>query len=96
MQDDTPEGRIATLARALCRQMRKKFDLDPDTADFCEVLRPFIQRELILARVDEARKTSGRILTERARELQKELLALEFPDESDLYSGPGKKGKKPC
>jgi hypothetical protein len=48
------------------------------------VLRPFIARELLMARVDEARKIFGVNLTVRMVELGKELDALIFPNENDL------------
>ena len=83
--DETPEGRIAAVARALCIQMEKKLQREPDYADFRDVLRPFLQRELLNVRVDEARKTSGLALTARVKELAEELQALRFPDEHDLY-----------
>ncbi len=82
--DDTPEGRIAAVARSLCIQMEKKSSREPDYADFRDVLRPFLQRELLNARIDEARKTSGRALTQRVRELAKELQSLKFPNEFEL------------
>jgi hypothetical protein len=81
--DDTPEGRIAAVARSLCVQMATK-SREPDYADFRDVFRPFLQRELLNARIDEARKTSGRALTQRVRELAKELQAIKFPDEFEL------------
>lgn len=88
--EDTPEGRIAAVAKSLCIQMAdKRRDqhralTEPDYADFRDTLRPFIQRELLNARVDEARKTSARTLTDRIRELTAELLALKFPNGYDL------------
>ena len=82
--DETPEGRIAAVARSLCMQMGEKLKRTPDYADFRDALRPFIQRELLKARIDEARKTSGRALTERVKELAKELDAIELPNEFAL------------
>jgi hypothetical protein len=82
--DESPEGRIAAVVRSLCIQMEKKRKREPDYADFREVLRPFVQRELLNARIDEARKTAGLMLTARVRELAAELQALKFPDEYDL------------
>lgn len=82
--DETPEGRIAAVARSLCIQMEKKLERQPDYADFRDVLRPFLQRELLNARIDEARKTSGAALTARVKELAAALHALKFPNEFDL------------
>jgi len=82
--DETPEGRIAAVARSLCVQMKQKLKREPDYADFRDVLRPFLQRELLNARIDEARKTSGAALTARVKELAAALHALKFPDEFNL------------
>ena len=81
--DDTPEGRIAAVARSLCIQMQKD-KREPDYADFRDALRPFLKRELLNARIDEARKNSGLRLTARVRELAAELQAITFPDEYQL------------
>lgn len=84
--DQTPEGRIAAVARSLCVQMAEKRKAtgigpsEPDYADFRDVLKPFIEREMINARIDEARKTGGLLLTLRVRQLADELAALKFPD----------------
>lgn len=83
-EDQTAEGRIAAVAKSFLVQMRDKYKRDPDYADFRDVLRPFVQREMLRARIDEARKSYGQGLTTRMVELAKELDALEFPDEFDL------------
>lgn len=67
------------VAAALCVQMET-----PGYVDFREALRPFVQRELLRARIHEARQTSGAILTARVKELARELEALRFPDSADL------------
>lgn len=82
--DETPEGRIAAVTKSLCLQFERKFHREPDYADFRDVLRPFVQREILNARVDEARRTSGAALTERVRDLAKALQNLCFPNEFDL------------
>lgn len=82
--DDTPEGRIAAVVRSLCIQMDRKLSREPDYADFRDALRPFLKRELLRARIDEVRKMSGRALTERMRELDKEWRELKLPDEFEL------------
>jgi hypothetical protein len=82
--DDTPEGRLAAVARSLAIQMEEKLNREPDYADYRDALRPFVRRELLNARIDEARKVSGRALTLRVIELSTELQALEFPDEYNL------------
>jgi 2-C-methyl-D-erythritol 4-phosphate cytidylyltransferase len=45
----------------------------PDYADYRDALRPFVRRELLRARIEEARKAAGEILTARVAELAKEL-----------------------
>lgn len=82
--DDTPEGRLAAVAKSLCLQMDDKFKRVPDYADFRDAMRAFVQREILNARIEEARLVSGRALTARVRELAAELHALKFPDEFDL------------
>jgi hypothetical protein len=78
--EETPEGRLAAVAHSLAIQMQKCFaekcfgPSQPDFADYREALRPFVKRELIMVRIDEARKVSGRVLTERIRELAAELM----------------------
>lgn len=68
----TPEGRLAAVAKiTLLRAAEAK--RQPDYADFRDALRPFVERELILARIEEARKAAGIRLTDRVKELAKEL-----------------------
>jgi hypothetical protein len=77
--ENTPEGRIAAVARALVLEMwethvNKRFGPEkPDMVDFREAFRPFIKRELLMARIEEARTLSGRALTGRIKELAAEL-----------------------
>jgi hypothetical protein len=82
--EDTPEGRIAAVAKSLCIQMDKKLKREPDYADFRDVLRPFIKKEILNARIEEARMQSGRVLTARVKELVAEIEALEFSNVYDL------------
>lgn len=78
--ENSPEGRLAAVARALVLEMwdthiHRQFGPEkPDTHDFREALRPFVKIELLLARIEEARKLSGRVLTERVKELSQELV----------------------
>lgn len=83
--ETTAEDRIAAVAKSLCIQIGDKFrGRVPDYADFRDALRPFVQRELLRARIDEARKLSGRVMTERVKELAKELDAIEYPNDFDF------------
>jgi hypothetical protein len=88
----TPEERLAAVARSLAIQMQDKL-LDaeklkdvPDYADFRDKLRPYVRRELILARIDEARKLGAITLTTRMKELALELAECEMqiPSENRL------------
>lgn len=92
-KEDTPEGRLAAVAQSLRIQMARKYrsrgnrgPQEPDYADFCEALRPFVQRELVLARIQEARRESADLLTNRIRELAVELAECEknIPEEYRL------------
>lgn len=87
-EEVTPEERIAAVAKSLCTQMRKTLHgREPDYADFRDVLRPYIQKELLMARISEARSCSGLMLTDRIRVLAKELDSLRFPSDQNL-KGP--------
>ena len=85
--EDTPAGRIAAVAKSLCMQMEKT-NKEPDYADFKEVLAPFIEYELISARVEEVRTVCGRMITARVMELAVQLRDLKFPDQYDLRKKP--------
>jgi hypothetical protein len=83
-EDTTPEARIAAVARAL----QLKFDPDskvPDFADYRDAIRVFIRKELVLARIDEARKCGGLMLTGRIAELGFELADWEKEIPPDAY-----------
>lgn len=90
LDEDTPEGRIAAVVRSLCVQMEDRHNktglgpILPDYADFREALRPFLRMEILKARIDEARKTAGAVLTTRMRELSAELMDIKLPDGYDL------------
>lgn len=88
--EDTPEGRLAAVAKTLMVKMEEQYrhnrvgPKEPDYADFREAFRPFIQRELLRARIEEARKLGGRTITERVKELAKELHAIKIPEGFEL------------
>jgi hypothetical protein len=79
LHDETPEARIAAVVRSLAIKMGMKFERtgvgakEPDYADLREALAPYLRRELLLARIDEARKTAATALTTRMKELASEL-----------------------
>jgi hypothetical protein len=81
--EETPEGRLAAVARALAFEIEERYaqtgsgPAEPDYADYREALRPYILRELLLARIDEARKSISLHLTGRVRELAAELAEIE-------------------
>lgn len=73
--EKTAAGRLAAVARSLILKMDKEHrktkvgPTEPDYADFREAFEPYIQRELLLARIDEARITASMALTGRVKEL---------------------------
>lgn len=73
----TPEDRMAAVARTLVMNMQQALGRTPDYADFRDTLRPFIRRELIRARVDEARTSGSHAVTSRVRELTMALMNIE-------------------
>jgi hypothetical protein len=81
--DETPEGRLAAVARSLAVEMANQQHQtgcgpsEPDYADYRDALRPFIRRELLLARIDEARRVAGLGLTARMEQLATELADAE-------------------
>ena len=90
--EETPEGRLAAVAVSLAKQMLADFEKtaagpsSPDYADYRDALRPYVRRELLLARIDEARKKHSVALTARVRELANELAECEkqIPKEKRL------------
>jgi hypothetical protein len=81
--ETTPEGRLAAVASCLAVSMADEHvrsaagPAAPDYADYREALRPYILRELLLARIDEARKSISLHLTGRVKELAAELAEIE-------------------
>lgn len=75
LEGETPEERLAAVAKALVDQMQPTGRV-PDYADFRDAFRPWILAELLRARIDEARKGCGRGLTGRVQELSSELKKL--------------------
>jgi hypothetical protein len=71
--EDTAAGRLAAVARSLAIKMERTGKYPPDYADFRAALEPYLRRELLLARIDEARKTAATALTTRMKELAVEL-----------------------
>jgi len=64
---------------------------EPDFADFREALRPYVQRELLVARIEEARRSAGVLLTARMRELADELYAIDRIIPEDFTAAEPKK-----
>src|SRR5262245_58109249 len=87
--EKTPEGRLAAVAMSLARRMREAFlksgqgPGEPDYADYRDALRPFVERELLLARIDEARNTHHKAISARMHELTVQLnkLNAQLPEE---------------
>ena len=67
--EPTPEGRIAAACRTLWHRMREDaarrgkpkgdYSSEADYADYRDALRPYVQRELTLARIDELKSLPG-------------------------------------
>lgn len=72
---DTPEARLAAVVGNLMEKFQNDFSHPPDIADFCEALKTPIRREILLAKLDEAREPSLarglriRIIVEELREV---------------------------
>lgn len=94
--DPTPEGRLAAVCRSLMTQMEARYrktrvgPSEPDCADFREALRPYVKRELLLARIEEARISAGVLLTARVQELANELYAIDkiIPEDFQAEESP--------
>lgn len=77
--EETPEARLAAVARTLMDLVLANHlstgrgPRQPDYADFREAFRPFLEREVLVARIDEARRVHGEKLTARVAELGLEL-----------------------
>lgn len=83
LEEATPEGRLAAVAHTLALKMQDAFHKTgvgpqfPDYADYREAFRLHIKRELLMARVDEARTEASKVITERMRDLANELVEIE-------------------
>jgi hypothetical protein len=79
--DDTLEGTLAAVAWKMRLLAAKKYretggqhtPPEPDYADFREAFRPYVRCWEIRARIDQARKTSAKSLTEIVEELARDL-----------------------
>jgi hypothetical protein len=82
-EEITPEGRLAAVARSLALKMGEDYRRTscgpefPDYADYRKALAPYIRREILLARIDEARKSHYAAITSRVKELAAELAEVE-------------------
>lgn len=80
-EGETPEERLAAVAVSLVEKIRTQYERTqcgprgPDYADFRDAFRPFLELELLNARIDEARK--GRV-EELAAQMEK--LKASLPD----------------
>ena len=67
VEEPTPEGRLAAVCKSLALRMRKEAELrrrsdysrEPDYADYRDALRPYIEREMLQARLDEISEYCG-------------------------------------
>lgn len=73
-----PTERIAAVAKSTITELERKFPgRTADYADFRDALDPYVKRELILARIAEARTSSAAVLTDRIKSLAAELAEAE-------------------
>jgi hypothetical protein len=78
-REQTPVGRLASVAVAAREKCWREHRSPPDYADFRTMLEPFIKKELLLAKLEEARKRpagpEGR--EARCQQLLRELVDVE-------------------
>lgn len=80
--EDSPEGRLAAIAVMVATKIEDTYTKTgrgprkPDVADLREALRPFVQRELIKARLDEAERALD-MKAERRADLIRQLYVYE-------------------
>jgi hypothetical protein len=75
-EQTTPEARLAVVAQRLLL----KFDPNasvPDFADFRDAMSFYVKKEILLARIDEARKCGGLALSAHIANLAVELAEIE-------------------
>lgn len=74
----SPTERIASVAKSTITEIARNFPgREADYADFRDALDPYVKRELLLARISEARICSAAALTVRIKELAAELAEAE-------------------
>jgi len=89
--EETPEGRLAAIAVMVAAKVSDEYARTgigpqvPDVADLREALRPFVLRELIRARLDEAERVSG-ARAERRADLVRQLYVIEAQIPKELRS----------
>lgn len=82
--EETPEGRIAAVAVSLALKMQDAFHKTgvgpqfPDYADYRDAFALHVKRELLLARIDEARTEAAKVITERMKQLAEEFVQIEL------------------
>ncbi len=72
-----PEERIATV----CKAVHERFHpgtFQPDTADYRDAIAPFVEREILIARIEEARQCAAISLNDRMSKLNRELQSVEM------------------
>lgn len=82
--EETAEGRLAAVVKTLFLEMRLKFAnrlpeyREPDYADIRDAIKPFLDREICLAKLKEAKWNRTLDFREvRIRELEQELRSLD-------------------
>lgn len=75
--EETPEGRIAAIAASVVDRIAELRKHPADFADIRDGIRAAVQREIVYARLAEARKCRNE---KRVSELELDLVQIEEPD----------------
>jgi hypothetical protein len=76
LNEDSPEARLAAVCVLVCRRILTLRGGHPDYADFRDEMRKHIRREILLARLEEARQPYAKRL-KRLSEILIELSEIE-------------------
>jgi hypothetical protein len=90
--EPTAAGRLAAVVASLNHQFTEKRSetgsgpVAPDLADYRAKLEPFVELEIVKARIDEVRQSSSAVVEARMQELTKKLYEIirKLPDSYKL------------
>jgi hypothetical protein len=83
--EPTPEGRLAAVCKSLVLRMRRQaerrhrsdYSAEPDYADYRDALKPHLERELKVARLEELENYEVPAAVFRRQQLRQEIMALD-------------------